>query len=228
MAAAPAPARKRRRVDDRFVRFVAKPLVFALCLMPLAWIAWQALAVPGGLGANPIDTVNRFLGDWALRFLLISLAVSPVKEIAGLAVVMRFRRMLGLFAFFYVVLHLSSWIGLDQFFAWRHIWADIVKRPYITVGMLAFTLLVPLAVTSTSGMIKRLGARAWKRLHMLVYPAAMLACFHFLMLVKADVREPLVYAALLAVLLGWRAVTRWLPRPARPAEAAKPAPLRTP
>ena len=120
------------------------------------------------------EAINRFLGDWALRFLLISLTISPLKEICGWPVVMRFRRMLGLFAFAYVALHLSSWIVLDQFFSWAHIWADIVKRPFITVGMAAFLLLIPLAATSTAAMIKRLGAKRWKRLHMLVYPAAML------------------------------------------------------
>lgn len=224
-----ASARKRRRGGgDRYVRFVAKPLVFALCLVPLGWIVWQAVFVPGGLGANPIDAVNRHLGDWALRFLLISLAVSPIREITGWVVVMRFRRMLGLFAFFYVFLHLSSWIGLDQFFAWQHIWADIVKRPYITVGMLAFALLIPLAVTSTAGMIKRLGARAWKRLHMLVYPAAMLGCFHYYMLVKADIREPLIYSGVLAVLLGWRLATRWRPWSVRRSGMIRPASVRAP
>ena len=199
---------RRRRSDgrDRFVRYGLKPSIFLLCLVPFAWLGWRAAS--GGLGVNPIEAVNRFLGDWALRFLLISLAVSPVKEIVGWPLVMRFRRMLGLFAFFYVALHLSSWIVLDQFFAWRHIWADIVKRPFITIGMLAFLLLVPLAATSTSGMVKRLGARRWKRLHMLVYPAAALACFHFFMMVKADVREPLIYAGILALLFGWRLVSR--------------------
>jgi sulfoxide reductase heme-binding subunit YedZ len=122
---------------------------------------------------------------------------------------MRFRRMLGLFAFFYLTVHLFSWVVLDQFFAWREIWADIVKRPFITIGMFAFLLLVPLAATSTSGMIKRLGARRWKRLHRLVYPAAALGVVHFFMMVKADVREPLIYASVLAVLLGWRLATRW-------------------
>ena len=197
---------KRGTASNRLIRFVLKPAVFLLCLMPLAWLGW--LAATGGLGVNPIEKVNRSLGDWALRFLLISLAVSPAKEIFGWPVLMRFRRMLGLFAFFYVALHLSSWIGLDQFFAWPYIWGDIVKRPFITVGMLAFLSLLPLAATSTAGMIKRLGAKRWKRLHMLVYPAAALAVFHYFMMVKADVREPLIYAAVLAVLLGWRALTR--------------------
>ena len=199
----------RRGGRDRLVRYGLKPVVFVLCLLPLAWLGWRAAT--GGLGVNPIEAVNRFLGDWALRFLLISLAVSPVKEILGWPLVMRFRRMLGLFAFFYVVLHLSSWIGLDQFFAWPHIWADIVKHPFITIGMLAFVLLVPLAATSTSGMIKRLGAKRWKRLHMLVYPVAAFASLHFFMMVKADVREPLIYAGILALLLGWRAFSRWPP-----------------
>ena len=204
---------------DRLIRFVLKPAVFMLCLTPLAWLGWRAAT--GGLGVNPIEAVDRFLGDWALRFLLISLAVSPVKEIMGWPVVMRFRRMLGLFAFFYVVLHLSSWIGLDQFFAWPHIWADIVKRPFITIGMLAFLLLVPLAATSTSRMVKRLGAKRWKRLHMLVYPAAGLASLHFFMMVKADVREPALYAAVLALLLGWRVLSR-LPPMRRPLTPAVP------
>jgi len=189
---------------EQRIRWIAKPLVFTLCLAPLMWLGWQAFA--GGLGANPIEAVNRFLGDWALRFLLISLAVTPLKAVLGLPVLIRFRRMLGLYAFFYVFLHLSSYIGLDQFFAWGEIWADIVKRNFITVGMIAFALLVPLACTSTKGMIKRLGASRWKKLHMLVYPAAILAVFHFLMMVKADIREPLIYAAVLAVLLGYRVV----------------------
>lgn len=207
--AAPTASHRPRRRSDRLIRFVAKPVVFVACLLPLAWLAWHVAA--GELGANPIEKMNRFLGDWALRFLLISLAVSPLREIGGWPVLMRFRRMLGLFAFTYVVLHLSSWIGVDQFFAWAHIWADIVKRPYITIGMGAFLLLIPLAATSTAGMIKRLGAKRWKRLHMLVYPAAALGCAHFFMMVKADIREPLIYAGILVALLGWRAATRrWL------------------
>src|SRR5512144_1644839 len=216
---------RRRTASNRRIRFVLKPAVFLLCLMPLVWLG--LLAVAGGLGVNPIETVNRSLGDWALRLLLISLAVSPAKEIFGAPLLMRFRRMLGLFAFFYVALHLSSWIGLDQFFAWRHIWADIVKRPFITLGMLAFLTLLPLAATSTAGMVKRLGAKRWKRLHMLVYPAAALAVFRYFMMVKADVREPLIYAAVLAVLLGWRAMARWpRRRPTRVPSGAAPVIVR--
>lgn len=189
------------------IRWIAKPAVFALCLAPLAWLVAQVFS--GGLGANPIEATNRFLGDWALRFLLIALAVTPVKDLTGWAVIMRFRRMLGLFAFFYVSLHLASYVVLDQFFAWSEIWGDIVKRRYITIGMIAFVLLIPLAITSTKGMIKRLGGRRWTQLHMLVYGAAVFAVFHYFMMVKADIREPLIYAAVLALLLGYRVVTRF-------------------
>lgn len=218
-AARRRPVRRgQRRASERLIRYVAKPIVFTCCLLPLGWLGWAAAI--GGLGVNPIEAINRFLGDWALRFLLISLAVSPLREITGYAVLIRFRRMLGLFAFTYVALHLSSWIGLDQFFSWPHIWKDIVKRPFITIGMAAFVLLVPLAATSTARMIKRLGARRWKRLHMLVYPAAALGCLHYFMMVKADIREPLIYAAILAVLLGWRAATRWPPALSRPSASS--------
>ena len=137
------------------IRWIAKLAVFALCLAPLVWLAAQVFL--GGLGANPIEATNRFLGDWALRFLLIALAVTPVKDLTGWTIIMRFRRMLGLFAFFYVSLHLASYVVLDQFFAWSEIWGDIVKRRYITVGMVAFVLLIPLAITSTKGMIQAPG-----------------------------------------------------------------------
>jgi len=193
------------------IRWTAKPAVFLLCLAPLGWLVGQFLA--GGLGANPIEATNRFLGDWGLRFLLIALAVTPLSDLSGWAVVMRFRRMLGLFAFFYVSLHLASYVALDQFFAWGEIWGDIVKRRYITVGMIAFVLLIPLAVTSTKGMIKRMGSRRWRRLHMLVYGVTILAVFHFFMMVKADIREPTIYAVILAALLGYRIVARLRRRP---------------
>ena len=188
--------------ERRRSRRIAKPLLFAVCLAPLAWLVW--LGASGGLGANPIEATNRYLGDWALRFLLIALAVTPVREMFGLSGLARFRRMLGLFAFAYVCLHLSSYVGLDQFFDWKAIWADIVKRAYITVGMTAFVLLIPLAITSTKGWVKRLGGRRWQALHRVVYAAGVLGVVHFYMMVKADVREPLAYAGILAVLLGWR------------------------
>lgn len=178
-----------------------KRALFVLCLVPLAVLAGQAAR--DGLGANPIEAINRTLGDWALRFLLIGLAVTPLRQLgwSGLA---RMRRMLGLYAFFYVVLHVTSYVALDNFFDWAGIYADLAKRRYITIGMLTLVLLLPLAVTSTDAMIRRLGGRRWRRLHRLVYAAAVLAVLHFTLMVKADLREPLLYGAVLAVLLGWR------------------------
>lgn len=175
--------------------------VFALCLIPLGNLLFDA--VSDSLGANPIEAVTRALGDWALRLLLVTLAVTPVRRLAGLGWLARLRRMLGLFAFFYAVLHLLAYVVLDQFFAWDFILKDILKRPFITVGFLAFILLVPLAVTSTNAMMRRLG-RNWSRLHRLIYLIAPLAVLHFWWMVKADVREPALYAAVLAVLLGVR------------------------
>jgi len=192
------------------IKRAAKPVVFVACLGPLAWIAWAAIASgldpSGPLGANPIEYINRYLGDWAIRFLLGALAITPLRGITGWAAVMRFRRMIGLCAFFYVCLHLSSYIGLDQFFDWREIWNDIIKRNYITVGMVTFVLLAPLAATSTNAMVKRLGGKRWVNLHKLVYGAGILACFHFYMMRKGVQLEPIIYAGICAVLLGYRVV----------------------
>lgn len=179
----------------------AKRGLFVLCLAPLAVLTGQALL--DQLGANPIEAINRTLGDWALRFLLISLAVTPLRRL-GWSAIARMRRMLGLYAFTYAVLHVTSYVVLDNFFDWAGIFADILKRQYITVGMIALLLLVPLAVTSTDAMIRRLGGRRWRKLHRLVYPAAILAVLHFFLMVKADLREPILYGVILAVLLGWR------------------------
>lgn len=183
-----------------------KSALFALCLVPLAWLVWQGLAggLDGALGANPIKAVNRFLGDWALRFLLIALAVTPLRIVTGAAQVMQYRRMLGLFAFFYATLHVSSYVGLDQFFAWGDIWKDITKRNFITIGMISFTSLIFLAATSPKSMVKRLGAARWKKLHKLVYPVAILVVLHYIMMVKADLRLPMIHGGILAVLLGVR------------------------
>lgn len=200
----PMPRLKNMTREKR-IRWVFKPLVFALSSVPIAWLAWSALG--GDLGANPIEAVNRHLGDWALRFILIGLAITPLCESFGWKALAHFRRMIGLFAFFYAVLHATSYVALDQFFAWGEIWADILKRNYITVGVISLSLLTPLAVTSTNGMIKRLGGRRWRKLHRLVYPASVAAVFHFFMMVKADLKEPLLYAAVLALLLGFRMVT---------------------
>lgn len=178
-----------------------KVVVFALCLLPLGHLAYGIAT--DSLGANPIEAVTRGLGDWALRLLLITLAVTPLRRLTGLPWLLRPRRMLGLFTFFYAVLHMLTYVWLDQFFDWGFILKDIVKRPFITVGFLSFVLLIPLAVTSTNAMMRRLG-RNWSRLHKVVYAIAILAVLHFWWMVKADVREPALYAGVLAVLLGLR------------------------
>lgn len=189
-------------------KFPWKPAVFLLCLVPLALLAWDAFA--GTLGANPIEKVTRSLGDWALRFLLLSLAVTPARQVFGWPWVMRFRRMIGLYAFFYAALHVLSYFGLDLFFDLAAFVKDVVKRKYITVGMVTMVLLAPLAATSTNAMIKRLGGARWRALHRLVYPSAMLAVLHYYMMVKADIREPLIYGAVLSLLLGWRLAKGWM------------------
>lgn len=199
----PASTRPRAPKPDPWL----KPLVFIVCLLPLAWLVFRAFT--GALGANPIEAVTRELGDWALRFILIALAVTPVRLLTGWSVVGRLRRMLGLYAFFYVVLHLSSYVGLDQFFFWSGIWQDIIKRVYITLGMAAVLMLIPLAVTSTDKMINRVGGKRWRLLHRLVYPAAVLGVIHFFMMIKADYTEPTIYAVILASLFGVRIYKKW-------------------
>ncbi len=186
------------------MRRFLKPLLFVLCALPLAWLVLRAFGVAGAsLGANPVDELQDELGEWALRFLLLTLCVSPLAVTLRKPWLMGLRRMLGLFAFTYLSLHLLNWLVLDQWLDLRAIAADIAKRPYITVGMASFLLLVPLAVTSTAGWMRRLGRR-WHRLHRLIYPAAILGCVHFWWQVKADWREPAIYAAVLVLLLGWR------------------------
>lgn len=180
-----------------------KPLLFVLCLLPLLYQGLAALS--GALGANPIEALIRHNGDWALRFLLITLCITPLRALTGWGWLMRLRRMLGLFAFFYASLHLSAYVGLDQFFAWRAIGEDILKRPYITLGMASYLLLIPLALTSNQAMMARLGGRRWQRLHRLVYLITLGGCVHFLLLVKADLREPLLYLGGFALLMLYRA-----------------------
>ena len=178
----------------------AKPTLFILCALPALSLLWRGL-VSGELGPNPVETITHSTGDWALRLLLVTLMVTPLRRLTGMATVMRFRRMLGLFAFFYVCAHLLTYVWLDAFFSLAYIWDDIAKRLYITAGFTGFCLMLPLAVTSTNAMIRRLGARRWQRLHRLVYAAALAGVLHFLWLVKADVREPLIYIAVLATLM---------------------------
>jgi len=182
-----------------------KPAVFALCLLPLAGMVGDAFT--GGLGVNPVEAVTHRTGDWTLRLLLATLALTPLRRLSGWSWPSRVRRMVGLFVFFYACLHLATYLWLDQFFDWGAIVVDVGERPFITVGMLAFLGLLPLAVTSNRAMQRRLGRR-WKALHRLVYPVAILGVLHFWWLVKADVREPLVYALILATLLGYRLAGR--------------------
>lgn len=202
----------------QWIRWVAKPVLFVLCSVPLVWLVWDG--VTNNLGANPVETVRRYTGDWTLRFLLIALTVTPLRRLTGWHVVIRLRRMLGLFAFFYACLHFVSYIWLDQFFMWDAIIEDILDRPYITVGVASFLLLIPLAVTSTNGMVRRLGGRRWQRLHQLVYVIAVLGVIHFLWLVKSDISEPVIYGAILALLLGFRLFWHLRGRSRQPAGAS--------
>lgn len=185
-----------------------KPVVFSLCLLPLLNLGW--LAFSGHLGGNPVRFITLYTGEWALRFLLIALAVTPASRLSGWSRLMALRRMLGLYAFFYASLHMLSFVGLDLFFDFSALWREVLKRKYITVGMLAFVLLIPLAITSTNKMVKRLGAARWKKLHKLVYVIGPLAVLHFYWMKssKAYTAEPLVYAGILAALLGYRVLAR--------------------
>jgi sulfoxide reductase heme-binding subunit YedZ len=177
--------------------------IYIIGLMPAGWYFY--LGITDQLGADPQNTLERLLGLWALRFLILSLAVTPLRRLGGPNLI-RYRRALGLLAFYYASLHLTVYLLLDQGLDLAAIWADIVKRPYITVGMFAFVILVPLAITSNNAMIRRLGGAAWQRLHRLVYVATAAAAVHFVMVVKAWPPEPLIYAGIVAVLLLFRLV----------------------
>jgi len=187
-------------------------LVYAVGFVPAVWTFY--LAVTNELGADPMRTLEQTLGLWALRFLIAALLVTPLRQSFGLNL-LRYRRQLGLLAFYYALLHLSTYLVLDQQLDAAAIVADILKRPYITIGMAAFALLVPLAVTSNNASIRRLGAKAWARLHRLAYVATALAALHFVMVVKSWPPEPLVYAAIVLALLGYRAWKAWGPATAR-------------
>ena len=190
------------------IRRVAKPTVFLLCLIPLAWIAWRIINgdVGTGLNANPVEQVNRYLGDWALRFVLIALSVTPLVKITNWTTPIRFRRMLGLFAFAYATLHLANYVIADQFFNWADIWADIVKRVFITLGMATYLVLLALAVTSPKAAVKKMGAKRWRLLHRGAYFAGIGGVIHFWMMVKADLTQPIIHASVLAFLLGYRLI----------------------
>ena len=194
----------------------AKVAVFVLSAWPLLFIVWRT--VRGELTANPVEFYQHQTGDWTLRFLVFTLCITPFRKILNLPELVRFRRMLGLFAFFYVCLHFLTYLGPDQGFALSGMLADVAKRPFITVGFAAFVLLIPLALTSTAGWIRRLGGKRWQMLHRAIYFAAALGVVHYYWLVKSDIRKPAFYGALVGILLAWR-IWSWTARKKAPATA---------
>jgi sulfoxide reductase heme-binding subunit YedZ len=220
----------------KVVRFVVKPLAFAASLGPAAWLVWAALT--NNLSVNPLSDLTNETGVWALRFLCITLAITPFRRLTGWNTVIRFRRMAGLFAFFYGSLHFLTYAIADRFagldfpdgiVAWStvrnlgaSVAADVYKRPFITIGFTAFSLMVPLAITSTAGMIRRLGGKRWNALHRLVYVSAVAGVVHYYWLVKADITRPVIYAAVVLALLGIRAYwSRMKVAAPRPSSAAR-------
>ena len=192
----------------RVKNFWLKAPVFAACLVPVLLLAIKGLRQD--LGANPIEYITHATGDWTLRFLIFTLCITPLRRILNQPGLIRYRRMLGLFAFFYGCLHLTTWLWLDKFFDLHEMLADVVKRWFITAGMLGFVSMIPLAITSTRGWIQRLGGRTWQRIHRLIYLSAIAGVVHYYWLVKSDIRLPALYAAIVAVLLLWRAwYSRW-------------------
>jgi len=201
----------------------SKVALFVACLAPLARLGWKAYA--GRLGANPIEVITHSTGDWTMIFLLVTLAITPLRKMTGQPWMIRYRRMLGLFAFFYGTLHLVTYVWLDKFFAVHEMLADIAKRRFITMGLLGFVLMLPLAITSTSGWIRRLGGRRWQALHRLIYVSALAGVIHYIWLVKADLHKPLLYAAILGVLLAYRFLSWISAKPGlRPANSVNPSP----
>ena len=217
---------------DRWIRWVGKPIAFIAALVPLGVLIWRALNAD--LGANPLTEITHVTGDWTIRFIVITLAVTPLRRVTGWNRMIRFRRMMGLFAFFYASLHFLIYVVADRFagldfadgiVAWStaralaaSIWDDVYKRPYITVGFTGLVAMIPLAITSTAGWIRRLGGRNWNRLHRLIYVTAVAGVIHYWWLVKADILHPAIYATLVAVLLGYRMIasllrSRWHRQP---------------
>lgn len=181
-----------------------KILLLMLSMLPLCWLAWRYSH--DDLTANPIEYITHFTGDWTIRFLVLTLAITPLRKALKLPELIRFRRAIGLFAFFYGCLHISIYLGVDKFFDFHEIWGDIAKRPYIIAGFTGFVLMIPLAITSTKGWIRRLGGRRWQWLHRLVYVSATAGVIHYYWLVKSDIRQPLLYGFLVSLLLGFRGV----------------------
>ena len=198
-----------------------------LCALPfllLLWPFWKLVTTGDApqFGANPVEYITHYTGNWTIRFLLITLSITPLRKIFNQPKIVRYRRMLGLFAFFYVSLHFMTWFILDKSFSLSDMWADILKRPFITMGMLGLALLLPLTITSTAGWVRRMGFVKWQRLHRLVYFAALAGVIHYYWLVKSDVRLPLMYGAILAVLMLCRLFI-WKQAPPKPAPALKRA-----
>lgn len=199
----------------------AKAAAFLASLLPAALLAYWAWT--DQLGANPIEAITHATGDWTLRFLLVTLAISPLRKALSLPQLIRFRRMLGLFAFFYGCLHLLTYLWLDKFFEFREIAADVLKRPFITAGVTSFLLMLPLALTSTTGWIRRLGGRRWQMLHRLIYASVAAGVIHYYWLVKSDVRLPLLYASIFVLLMIPRVLSWLRPKPGRRPVGAAPA-----
>jgi sulfoxide reductase heme-binding subunit YedZ len=185
------------------IRFIWKPLIFAACLVPVVFVVTDALDITGSLGANPIEEILDRFGNWGLRLLMVTLAITPLRRFTGLNWLLRFRRMLGLFTFFYILLHFTTWFWLDQGMLMSAIIEDVAKRPFITIGFAAFILLTAMAATSTNSIRRRMGRR-WDKLHYSIYVVGVLAVWHYWWQVKKDVTEPLVYAGILLLLLGYR------------------------
>ena len=201
-----------------------KAAVFLLALMPLGALIWRGFH--NGLGANPVEFIQLTTGDWTLRFLIFTLCITPFRKLLHLPDLIRFRRMLGLFAFFYLCLHFLTYLGPDQSFDLSAMWKDVAKRPFITVGFLGFLLLLPLAITSTAGWIRRLGGKRWQMLHRAIYLAAVAGVIHYYWKVKSDVRLPVFYGVLVGILLLWRLGDWYFKR--RSADGVKLAPQRAP
>jgi sulfoxide reductase heme-binding subunit YedZ len=206
MAEAVTSIAPRKAAKRGLARRALKPAVFVLCLLPLAWLLYRTFT--NQLSANPVEDIIRTLGDWALRFLLIALAVTPLRILTGWSEIARLRRMTGLFAFTYVVLHVLSYVGIDQHFDMKTLLEDVAKRIYITFGMAALAMLIPLAATSTDAMIRRLGGARWRQLHRLIYPAGIAGVIHYFLMIKAGYVQPLIYALILASLFGVRLYKR--------------------
>ncbi len=184
-----------------------KPIIFLACLVPFGLAIGDLFGYTGSLGANPVEELQDRFGNWGLRFVMIALTVTPLRKITGKVWLLRFRRMLGLFAFFYILMHFLNWFILDQGMLWSAIVEDLVERPFITLGFTGLVLLSAMAVTSTNGMRRRMGKR-WDQLHYSVYVVGILGVWHYWWQVKSDITEPLIYAVILAVLLGYRLLTR--------------------